>query len=239
VAVVEKTKEDNQSQYNKVWAYFLPVNPIDISKTENLQMLQVTTFETVASLLSANKGDEAIKLLMADSLERRFEESNFKDPVLAIEAFIRSVDFGVYPPRSVLVWLCKSFKKYIEEKGEYSFEDILGFSNGKHNPYLKKETEYMRVEAVMERASLVSLMNIKPSMADVIVSSRFSVNSPKTIKNWVSTYRKQYDQWIEFFMSREKDVKIKIMNATFDRLKNYDIEKSMAKAIRRARNSSP
>jgi len=186
--------------------------------------------------------EEHMALLFIQQNVEDFEKSEFKDPWPALSAFIRSVEYGVYPPQSVLVWLANAFKKFQNEQGCASLEEVFGFEAGKHNPYLRDTVDGVKLEAVMEKAILVCLMGLASGDADVIIGKKFSLRgeprNPEMISLWVEEKQSEYDEFVKYFLSREEEKKVEIIEATLGRLSLYDSNNAMLAALEAGAESS-
>lgn len=59
----------------------------------------------------------------------KFKET--KNPVLALEAFVASIDNGVFPPLEVLRWLADGFRAYHDAQGRVELGKLLGLAGSR------------------------------------------------------------------------------------------------------------
>lgn len=224
-------------ELNKVFAYILPTNDLDINKVDELNMLQVTTFETPRWLIVNNKTDKAISFIFINTYEKRFVKSGYKDYVAGMKAFVQSFNLNIYPPRSVLFWIAESFMKYSMAAGSLTMDEALfGSNRNKHNIFKKIEDQTRREKVVICRAKLVELAGIKPGVATRIVSDFFGGEESlpiKTIPNWISINRDLYDGFREFLSSRKGQSRIDMLTEMLDHFGEHDPRGYIQSALRK------
>jgi len=229
--------DDAGKELNKVFAYILPTNDLDIDKADELNLLQISTFESPKWLIANNKVEKAISLMFLNLYEKRFVKSGCRDYVAGMKVFVQSFNLNIYPPRSVLSWIAESFIKYSMAAGNLTMDEALFKSNqNKHNIFKKIENQKKRQEVVICRAQLEELGGIKPGVATNIVSDFFGGEEPipaKTVNNWISKNRDLYDGFREFLRGQKRQSRIDMLTALLDCFGEHDPRGYIQAALRR------
>jgi hypothetical protein len=81
--------------------------------------------------------DDPVTGLLINFRARGFKSTG--NPVLAFEAFISSIEAGVYPPLNVMRWMAETLRKYHDDQGTKSLDQYFGTTPGRGQvPAFKK-----------------------------------------------------------------------------------------------------
>lgn len=116
--------------------------------------------------------EQHIKCFLINGHAIKFELSG--NPIHAFEAFVQSVDAGIYPPVNVLRWAAAAFGQYLSAEGEKSLDKCFGTSggaSGQDPAYKRLLIKQRRDSLVNEVATLIGLGATRSEAAEMVALS--------------------------------------------------------------------
>lgn len=166
------------------------------------------------------------RLVVLQGRESKCVASRFKDPNEALELYVRSFQAGVYPPSSILYWLCGAFEKYLSGGGDVTLEEALKFPPGQTNTLKKWKVEDRKIKAVWDKALLEALFQLKKGV-NALIAAAYTEDenrpyAPDTVSKWAVEYKKDFEQNKTYFQKLSPADKKIFMEAAVNRLRPFD-----------------
>lgn len=147
----------------------------------------------------------------------RFTQSN--DPVELLETIVKAHDVGIFPPIGALEALARTFRRYLNKKGEESLDDLFGLKKGKgaswaEERYLKLRNDFLVIQIHL----LKELFDLTTQEAAKMVAAKLqckpkehtywcNVKEPLSIVSLTDLYGRRrkfglkHDTWIENYVA--------------------------------------